>query len=322
MNNSVISRFRQLAVLCVTLAAVAGCSKYARGTAAGPDLTTEGASLTGRSLVRPPLTDATRARLTAQLDAASDTLRTNPNSADALIWVGRRLAYLGKFREAIDTFSVGIDRFPNDPRFLRHRGHRYLTIRRPMLAERDYEKAAAMVKGKADEVEPDGAPNAANIPVSTLQHNIYYHQALAYYTQYKYAEALSAWNECARVAVSADSKVSCQYWRYLVLKRLGRDAEADSALTIGRENPTLIENHAYLNLLRLFAGLEEVNTVYPSDKLESAVDGTTAYGVSMWYYLNGDREKARDIWKRMNTSSAWTSFGVLAAEAELTRSPN
>ena len=298
---------------------MASCAKYARGTAAGPDLTTEGASLTGRALVRAPLSDANRARLTAQLDAASDTLRINPNSADALIWVGRRLAYLGKFREAIDTFSVGVERFPSDPRFLRHRGHRYLTIRRPMLAERDFVKAAALVNGKPDEVEPDGAPNAANIPVSTLQHNIYYHQALAYYAQYKFPEALSAWNECARVAVSPESKVSCQYWRYIVLKRMGRDAEADRALDIGRENPKLIENQAYLNLVRLFAGLEDITTVYPSDKLESAVDGTTAYGVSMWYYFKGDRDKARAMWKQMDTSPAWTSFGVLAAEAELTR---
>lgn len=303
----------------VVLTATAGCARYATGTAAGPDLTTEAGSLTGRALVRPKLTDATRERLTAQLTAAADTLRMNPNSPDALIWVGRRLAYLSKYREAIDTFSAGVTRFPNDVRFLRHRGHRYLTIRRPMLAERDFELAAAMVKNQQDEVEPDGAPNEANIPVSTLQHNIYYHQALAYYTQYKYDKALEAWNECARVAVSPESKVSCQYWRYIVLKRLSRDAEADSALNIGRENPKLIENQAYLNLLRLFAGLENIETVYPSDKLESAVDGTTAYGVSMWYYFNGNRDKAREIWKHMDTSPAWSSFGVLAAEAELTR---
>lgn len=321
MNNTVNSRFRRISVAVLALAVTTGCARYATGTVAGPDLTTEASSFTGRKLVRPTLTDANRARLTAQLTAASDTLRMNPNSADALIWVGRRLAYLSQYREAIDTFSAGIARFPNDVRFLRHRGHRYLTIRRPMLAERDFVKAAEMIQNQPDEIEPDGAPNAANIPVSTLQHNIYYHQALAYYTQYKYAEALSAWDNCARVAVSADSKVSCQYWRYIVLKRLSRDTEADSALTIARENPTLIENHAYLNLLRLFAGLETIETVYPSDKLERAVDGTTAYGVSMWYYFNGDRDQARDIWKQMDKSPAWSSFGVLAAETELTRRP-
>lgn len=321
MNNTAKSRFLRQSVTVFVLTVTSGCARYATGTFAGPDLTTEGGSLTGHALVRPPLTEANRTRLTAQLMAASDTLRMNPNSADALIWVGRRLAYLAKYREAIDTFSAGVTRFPNDVRFLRHRGHRYLTIRRPMLAERDFAQAAAMVQNTPDEVEPDGAPNAANIPVSTLQHNIYYHQALAYYVQYKYPEALNAWNDCARVAVTPDAKVSCQYWRYIVLKRLSRDAEADSALNIGRENPKLIENQAYLNLIRLFAGLENIETVYPSEKLGSVVDGTTAYGVSMWYYFRGDRGKARDIWKRLDASPAWSSFGVLAAEAELTRRP-
>lgn len=319
MNNAAKSPFLRTSITLVIFASVAACSRYAKGVPAGPDLTTEAGSLTGRKLTRPSLSDDARARLTAQLAAASDTLQRNPGSADALIWVGRRLAYLGKYREAIDTFTVGIARFPADPRFLRHRGHRYLTIRRAMLAERDFVKAAAMIQNQPDAIEPDGAPNAAGIPTSTLHHNIYYHQALAYYVLGKFPEALSAWNSCADGANNADARVSCQYWRYIVLKRLSRNAAADSALAIAHENPPLIENHAYLHLMRLFAGLETVEQVYPQANVESVIDGTTAYGVSMWHLLNGRRDEARAIWKRLDASASWGSFGVLAAEAELTR---
>jgi len=310
---------RTVPLLCVTLLALAGCARWATGTPAGPDLRTEAASLTGRKLVRPTLDDATQARLTADLAAAADTLRRTPNSPDALIWVGRRLAYLGKYREAIDTFTAGADRFPRDARFLRHRGHRYLTIRRPMLAARDLTSAAALVAGQSDVIEPDGAPNAQNIPLSTLQFNIWYHLALAHYVDGKFPEALAAWDSCARVSVNPDLMVATQYWRYMVLKRLARTAAADSALTIARENPPLIENMVYLKLLRLFAGLESLDTVMPNAGANNVADATTAYGVSMWHFLNGRTDQARDLWKRLDQSLAWGSFGVLAAEGELTR---
>ncbi len=307
-----------LALVAGAMALVMGCARWAPGTPAGPDLRTEAGSLTGRKLVRPTLDDATEARLTAQLRDAQDSLRAHPNSPDALIWVGRRLAYLGKYREAIDTFTAGVDRFPKDARFLRHRGHRQLTVRRPMLATRDLTAAAALITGQSDVIEPDGAPNAQNIPLSTLQFNIWYHLALAHYVDGRYPQALAAWDSCARVSVNPDLMVATQYWRYLVLSRLSRKAEADSALAIARENPTLIENMAYLKLMRLFAGLESVETVMPQGA-DNVADATTAYGVSMWHFLNGRPDQARDIWKRLDASPAWASFGALAAEGELTR---
>ena len=103
--------------------------------------------------------------------------QANPNNPDAIIWLGRRLAYPGQFKEAIDVFSEGIRKFPNDARFYRHRGHRYITLRRIDLAIKDFKQAASLVKGKPDELEPDGQPNARNIPTSTLQFNIWYHLA-------------------------------------------------------------------------------------------------------------------------------------------------
>lgn len=313
-----MNRLRQVSGV-ITLLLVSACARWAPATAAGPDLLTEAASLTGRKLVRPTFDDVARTRLTAQLTAAQDTLRMRPNDPDALIWVGRRLAYLGRYREAIDTFTAGVGRFPRDSRFLRHRGHRYLTIRRPMLAMQDLTKATTLVRGQADVVEPDGAPNAQNIPLSTLQYNIWYHLALAHYVNGEFREAAVALDSCLRVSVNPDLVVSTQYWRYLVNTRLTRTAVADSALNIARANPPLIENMVYLKLLRLFAGLETLTTVYPNAETGNVADATTAYGVSMWHVLNGRTSDACELWKRLNESSAWGSFGVLAAEGELMR---
>src|SRR4029078_11810488 len=93
----------------------------------------------------------------------------------------RGIAYLARSRDAIETFSEGIEKHPDDARLYRHRGHRYITVREFPKAIEDLTKAAQLRSGKPVQVEPDGQPNARNIPTSTLQSNIYYHLGLAHY---------------------------------------------------------------------------------------------------------------------------------------------
>src|SRR6266545_6532508 len=124
-----------------------------------PATTVEAISLLGDSLRRPPLDSAAQARMEAQLAQARREADARPNDPDALIWVGRRTAYLGRFREAIAIFSDGIRRFPTDARMYRHRGHRYISVRRFDAAIADLRKATVLTSGKPDEVEPDGQPN-------------------------------------------------------------------------------------------------------------------------------------------------------------------
>src|SRR5262245_25735380 len=89
----------------------------------------EATSLLGKPLISAPAPDNVRARLEGDLTAARATLDRAPDDPDARIWVGRRLAYLGRYRDAIAIFTEGLQRFPKDARFLRHRGHRYITVR-------------------------------------------------------------------------------------------------------------------------------------------------------------------------------------------------
>ena len=115
--------------------------------------------------------------------------RRDRNDADALIWLGRRTAYLGRYREAIQIFSDGIARHPTDARMLRHRGHRYLTVRELDRAIVDFEKAVELMAGQPDAIEPDGLPNARNIATGTLHSNVWYHLALGYYLQGDFSRA-------------------------------------------------------------------------------------------------------------------------------------
>lgn len=289
--------------------------------AAAPDTAApvEATSLLGEPLRRPPLDAATRARLEADLARARAEHDAAPADADRIIWLGRRLGYLGRYREAIGVFTRGIALHPEDARLLRHRGHRFITVRDFPRARADLERAAELVRGRPDEVEPDGAPNPYGIPTSTLHSNVWYHLGLARYLRGDFAGALDAYREAMRVSTSDDSRVAASDWLYMTLRRLGRDAEAARVLEPIRHDMRILENESYHRRLLMYRG------ELPPDSLlaggaDPLVVATQGYGVGNWYLYNGDRARAMETFRRVLAGSSWSAFGYIAAEAELARS--
>ncbi len=178
----------------------------------------------------PPVSAETRKEMEARLDEARRRFEAKPNDPGTRIWLGRRLAYLGRFSEAIEVYSEGIKKFPWDARFYRHRGHRYITLRKFDLAINDFEKAAKLIRGKPDEAEPDGQPNVRNIPTSTLHFNIWYHLGLSYYLTGKNQQALNSYRECLEVSKNPDALVATSHWLYMTLRRMNRETEAAKVL--------------------------------------------------------------------------------------------
>jgi len=275
----------------------------------------EATSLLGRKLSTPPMAPDAQARMEAQLATAVRAFEINREDPDARIWVGRRTAYLGRFREAIGLFTEGITRFPNDARFYRHRGHRYLTIREIDLAIADFEQAVTLITNQPDQVEPDGQPNARKTPTSTLHSNIYYHLALGYYIKKDFTRAADAWNKARDVVRNADNLVAASHWLYLSLRRAGRTEEAAAVLLPIDERLDVIENGSYHSLLLMYKGERT-----PEAVLKAAGEGSGAtavrYGVSAWYLINGKRREAQQLWASILEGPDWPSFGHLAAEAE------
>jgi len=280
----------------------------------------EATSLLGTPLVSAPPTGETKVRLEADLAKAKADYDRDPASADAAIWLGRRLAYLGRYRDAIDAFTQGMARHPNEARLYRHRGHRYITIRRFDLAVSDLGRASQLVAGKPDEVEPDGAPNKAGIPRSTLQSNIWYHLGLAQYLSGDFAGALASYREGMKVSrVNDDMLVATSDWLYMTLRRLKRDEEARQVLEPVREQMDVLENGAYHARLLMYKGLrtpESVLNLNTADDIQIATEG---YGVGNWYLVNGDRARAKEVFDRVLAGKAWTAFGFIAAEADVKR---
>ena len=270
--------------------------------------------------VEPQLSTRVRQEFESNLVDARINL-TRESSTDNLIWLGRRTAYLGRYKEAIQILTTGVEAHPDDARFFRHRGHRYITIRCFDLAIADLKQAAKLTRGKPDEIEPDGLPNERNIPTSTLQSNIWYHLGLAYYLKGKFKDALQAYREAEKVSTNPDMLVATTHWLYMTLRRLGREQEANEALVAIKPGIEVIENVDYLKLVRLYQG-----QLKPSDLMKEISSNTNTlsnasmgYGLGNWYLYSGQKPDAEKIFRQITSGNQWASFGFIAAEVELRR---
>lgn len=323
-------RVRVASVVVVSLFGASACGSNAPAPAPAatepapapaPAPQPEARSVTGKALVPMELPEATRTKLAADLAAAEAELARTPDSADALIWVGRRQGYLWQYQNAIATFTKGIERFPNDARFYRHRGHRYITVRNFDGAVTDFEKAVSLIKGTKDEIEPDGAPNAAGVPRSSLHFNIWYHLGLAYYLKGDYANAKRAYDECMKVSTNDDSITATSDWLWMTLMRLGDKAAAAKVLTRITPKMDILENGSYHRRLLMYKGLEKPEALLDTSTADDLTIATQGYGVGNYYFVNGDMAKAKEIFDRVLAGKQWAAFGYIAAEVDRSKMP-
>lgn len=271
-------------------------------------------------IIPPVLSEAARAGMEEKLAVAKVDYEKAPNSADALIWYGRRTAYLGHYTQAIELYTQGIAKHPTDARFYRHRGHRYLSIRCIDKALADFKKAYTLTRGKPDEVEPDGMPNAKGIPTSTLQSNIRYHLGLCLYLKGEYKKAARYYEEDLRKSANPDMYVATANWLYLCYRRMNADAKAQKLLETIKPDMALIENFDYLKILQLHKGVLEANKLKEEiAQPNSLSNSTVGLGLANYYLINGQKGEAERLFRLITGGNQWASFAFITAEVELKR---
>lgn len=274
-------------------------------------------SLDGRVLDAPPMDGDRRSALERDLASARQFAAASPNDEDAAIWVGRRLGYLGRYQEAIAWYSESMTRFGRTPKLLRHRGHRFITIRDFAAAESDLAEGWAAVEGMPDSVEPDGIVTPAG-PRSTLKGNIAYHLALARFCRGSLDSAAAAWRDAIRVSTNDDSSVSARYWLAVTEFEAGRAELARSALEPVRPGLEVLDNRTYLDLaLALRGDIDTAALAAGGSERGTAVDrATLGFGLAMHArHLSHDEPLARQRLHDTARLPEWAAFGVIAAEA-------
>ncbi len=273
-------------------------------------------SLDGRVLSSPPADPATQGAQLAALAEAKVRWAAAPEDKDAAIWYARRLGYVGRYRDAIDVLSEALDDHPGDAFLLRHRGHRWITLREFGKAAWDLEAAAAACRLTPDATEPDGQPTPGRPPHSSLHYNVHYHLGLALFLSGDFALAERAWLDCLAVVDDDESRVAVTHWLWCVRMRLGDKAGALAVVAPIHERMDVVENVAYLNLCLLYAGKKTRAEIAPRDGSSGAA---LAFGLAHQALVMGARTQAMAGFAALQASTNWSAFGVIAAEVELVR---
>ncbi|TVZ60056.1 tetratricopeptide repeat protein [Flavobacteriaceae bacterium MAR_2010_105] len=309
---------RQLLLLSITLL-LFNC-QFKEKTMTQDDVkidTLQGTSLLHKPLIRRQISPSKDSLQIAKYLMALNDYSNDVMNADYIIWLGRRKAYLGDYKAAISLFTEGIAKFPNDARFYRHRGHRYITIRQLDLAIADLEQAVQLLQGTEDTLEPDGIPNRLNQPVSSLHTNTWYHLGLAYYLKNDLENALDAFKACLKASKNDDMVVATKHWLYMILRRMQKPDEAEKLVQDIHSDMTIIENDAYHQLLLFYKGELTEAELIGTESLGS--NEAVYYGVANWYHYNGDEDEARTRYQKLLDTGNWAGFGYIAAEADLSR---
>jgi tetratricopeptide (TPR) repeat protein len=248
------------------------------------------------------------------LAAARAAWERHPTNVDSIVWYGRRVGYTGDFAAAVAIYTEGLRLHPDEPHLLRHRGHRYLSLRDYAAAIADLERAREVTAGRPDEVEPDGQPNARGIPTSTLHSNIRYHLALGHFLQGNFGKSASLWQEDAMLAANLDQRVAATFWWVLSLARMQDFGAVRATLAPIRADWDIIENGSYHQLLLWMK--REVTDAALLEQMKSPIERQTiGNGMAQWHLAAGRRGAAETAVRGVLATGPSASFGYLAAEA-------
>lgn len=271
-------------------------------------------SLLGEKLYALPVSED----ILSQLVEKEALYTSDASNIDHLIWYGRFLAYAGRYQEAIDLYTKGIALAPDDARLYRHRGHRYITIRKFDEAEADLELASTIMMENPDEVEPDGIPNAKGIPLTSLYSNVWYHLGLVRYLKGEHNPALLAFQSCILSSTRADNLVAATNWAYMLFKRRGNTIKAAGSLIYIKDEMHIIENQAYHKICLFHQGIISAEELLAMDVSSADMDAIR-YAIANAQFNDLKFDKAEQLFQEIIADGDWNSFGYIAAEVELAK---
>jgi tetratricopeptide (TPR) repeat protein len=235
---------------------------------------------------------------------------------DDFIEIGKQLVATARYKEAVENFTIGLNKFPNSYKLLRLRGHRYLTLRKLDLVMIDLLKARGLIKSQPDSWEVD----AEGKRTDTYQHQIEYHLGVYYFLKKSYKEAEAAFEKSLKDAHQGNEIVGTTDWLYNSYQRNGEKNKAAQLLATIAPDFKADQDQAYFRRVMLYKGVikpsELVDEAMPIEKM-SIQEVTKLYGLANWYGFQGNKQRAKELYAKIVQSTSWPAFAYLASEMEL-----
>jgi len=235
---------------------------------------------------------------TGSIARAAAAFQSDMTNIDKLIAYGLAQASMQQYKEAIETFSKGMQIAPNNAMLYRWRGHRYISIGQ-------FDKALAdLNKGYA---------------IDSMNYGILYHMGVAHFIRGQYALSMKAFEKAQKIAPEPNEFTGATDWLWMSASRAGKPSVAKQALASLSDTLKITTATAYLARLNVYRGRIRPHEALTPTDTAAVQKATISFGVGNWYLVKGDKEGARTWFKRAVAADGWPGFGFFAAEQELRR---
>jgi len=225
---------------------------------------------------------------------AESALAKDPGNLALIARLGAAQVAIRQYREAIATYSKGLELAPKDTAFYRERGHRYLSIR-------EFDKAYAdLTKG---------------LSLDSTDYGCLYHLGIIQFLRGEFDLAVRSFTRALPLAPDSNERTGSTDWLWMSLARAGRNAEAQALLN--RHPDAAHATIVYTRRLRVYRGQVAPDSAFTPADTDDVSVATLSYGLGDWYLVHGNRKKALEWFGRAIESGGWPAFGFIVAEVEL-----
>ena len=200
-----------------------------------------------------------------------------------------------QFREAIATFTRGLQIEPDNALLLRWRGHRYLSVR-------EFDRAFAdLTRGST---------------IDGTIYGIWYHLGVVQYVRGNFADAAASFAKAQPIAPDAGELAGSTDWLWMSLSRAGRHAEAKAMLD--RRPDSKPVSNAYARRLQLYRGEITRSGHHASGYRRCAAGHPVLRTGELVSRARGPGEGSRGG-SSDSRAGGWPAFGFIVWEVELRR---
>lgn len=233
---------------------------------------------------------------TAPIVRARKALAAHPRDVKLIMQLGMAQVAAEHYREAIATFTRGINEDPHDVAFYRERGHRYLSLR-------EFDKAM-------DDLTHGFA-------LDSTDYGVLFHLGIVRFVRGDFAGAADAFRRALPHAPNPEELSGSTDWQWMSLSRAGKAGAAE--LLLQRHPDSLPDNSAYARRLKLYRGQIGPSQVITPADTDGITVATLSYGIGDWYLVKGDTAQATPWFERAVHTDGWPAFGFILSEVELKR---